>query len=373
MDFSFTEEQTQIKDLANQILRENCHDEFLMQYGKSGELYSQSLWQLFAESGLLGTAVPEAHGGTGFGFIEVCQILEEQGRFVSPIPLLPSLVLGGLPLSRFGTEAQQKKYLPKLASGEAILTAAVAEESMVAALRPTCTATQQGNQWVLSGERLCVPYAAQAAVILVAADTANGKAVFLVEPGEGVHAEYVDSTNHEPLYNVQLNNAAADYLGGADVLAYIVEHASVAGCATMIGITSEALRRTAEYTSERKQFGTAIASFQNTTMKCADAYIDIECMRSTYLEAMWKLSEHLPAKAEVHAAKWWAAIGGHRVAHTTQHLHGGIGADVEYPLHRYYLWFKQIEIGMGGGSWQLAQLGELLAADNSIQLLPQTA
>ncbi len=88
---------------------------------------------------------------------------------------------------------------------------------------------------------------------------------------------------------------------------------------------------------------------------------------------MWKLSEHLPAKAEVHAAKWWAAIGGHRVAHTTQHLHGGIGADVEYPLHRYYLWFKQIEIGMGGGSWQLAQLGELLAADNSIQLLPQTA
>ena len=263
MDFSFTEEQTQIKDLANQILRENCHDEFLMQYGKSGELYSQSLWQLFAESGLLGTAVPEAHGGTGFGFIEVCQILEEQGRFVSPIPLLPSLVLGGLPLSRFGTEAQQKKYLPKLASGEAILTAAVAEE---------------GNQWVLSGERLCVPYAAQAAVILVAADTANGKAVFLVEPGEGVHAEYVDSTNHEPLYNVQLTNAAADYLGGADVLAYIVEHASVAGCATMIGITSEALRRTAEYTSERKQFGTAIASFQNTTMKCADAYIDIECM-----------------------------------------------------------------------------------------------
>ena len=373
MDFSFTEEQTQIKDLANQILRENCHDEFLMQHGKTGELYSQSLWQLFAESGLLGTAVPEAHGGTGFGFIEVCQILEEQGRFVSPIPLLPSLVLGGLPLAQFGTDAQQQKYLPKLVSGEAILTAAVAEESMVAALRPACSATQQDGKWTLSGERLCVPYAAQAAVILVAADTANGQAVFLVEPGEGVQAEYVDSTNHEPLYNVQLDNVTADYLGGAEVLAYIVEHASIAGCATMIGIASEALRRTAEYTSDRKQFGTAIASFQNTSMKCADAYIDIECMRSTFLEAMWKLSENLPASAEVHAAKWWAAIAGHRVAHITQHLHGGIGADVEYPLHRYYLWFKQLELGMGGGSWQLAQLGALLATDNNIQLLPQTA
>lgn len=374
MDFSFTEEQTQIRELANQILRENCSDEFLMQFGKGCELYSQSLWQLFAESGLLGTAVPEAHGGTGFGVIEICQILEEQGRFVAPIPLLPSLVLGGLPLARFGTDTQQQRYLPALASGEAILTAAVAEESMVTAMRPACRAEQQNNgQWVISGERLCVPYAAQAAVILVAADTAEGKAVFLVEPDDSVKAEYVDSTNHEPLYNVQFSSAKADRLGGENVLAFIVEHAGIASCATMIGITEEALRRTAEYTAERKQFGTTIASFQNTTMKCADAYIDIECMRSAYFEALWKLSENLPAGAEVHAAKWWSAIGGHRVAHTAQHLHGGIGADVDYPLHRYYLWFKQMEISTGGGSWQLAQLGELLAADNSIQLLPRSA
>ena len=96
-------------------------------------------------------------------------------------------------------------------------------------------------------------------------------------------------------------------------------------------------------------------------------------MRSAYFEALWKLSENMPASAEVHAAKWWAAIGGHRVAHITQHLHGGIGADVDYPLHRYYLWFKQMEIQMGGGTQQLAQLGELLAADNNIQLLPKSA
>ncbi|HQQ63490.1 MAG TPA: acyl-CoA dehydrogenase family protein [Pseudomonadales bacterium] len=373
MDFSFTEEQTQIKDLTNQILRENCHDEFLMQFGKSGELYSQSLWKLVAEAGLLGTAIPEEHGGTGFGFIELCQMLEEQGRFLAPIPLLPSLVLGGLPLSRFGTAEQQARYLPALAAGEAIITAAIAEASMVESMRPVCKASQENGQWSLTGERLCVPYAAQASVILVAADTANGKAVFLVEPGDNVKTEYVDSTNHEPLYHVQFCNARAEFLGDATALEFIIEHASIAGCATLIGITEEALRRTAEYTSERKQFGTSIASFQNTTMKCADAYIDIECMRSAYLEAMWKLSENIPAKADVHAAKWWAAIGSHRVAHTAQHLHGGIGADVEYPLHRYYLWFKQMEVGMGGGSWQLAQLGATLAADNSINLLPETA
>jgi alkylation response protein AidB-like acyl-CoA dehydrogenase len=372
MNFSSSEEQTQIKDLANQILRENCHDEFLMQFGKTGELYSQNLWQLFAESGLLGTAIPEEHGGSGFGIIEICQILEEQGRHVAPLPLLPSLVLGGLPLARFGTSAQQAAYLPKLATGDAVLTAAIAEESMVEAMRPICNATQKGDNWTLTGERICVPYAAQAAVILVAATTSSGKAVFLVTPDStGVSTEYVDSTNHEPLYHVTFNNVSADYLGGAEALAFIVEHAAIANCATLVGITEEALRRTAQYTSERKQFGAAISNFQNTTMKCADAYIEIECLRSAYLEAVWKLSVNLPATAEVHAAKWWASIGSHKVAHITQHLHGGIGADVDYPLHRYYLWFKQMELGIGSGSLQLAQLGKLLAQDSSINLLPE--
>jgi alkylation response protein AidB-like acyl-CoA dehydrogenase len=376
MDFSLSEEQTQIKDLANQILRENCHDEFLMQFGKSAELYSQHLWKLFAEAGLLGITVSETLGGSGFGFIEVCQILEEQGRHVAPIPLLPSLVLGGLPLARFGNAAQQEKYLPKLVSGEAILTAAIAEDSMAEAIRPVCMAVQDNGRWTLTGERLCVPYAAQASVVLVAAkiNGSDEKAVFLVEPGSaGVRTEYIDSTNHEPLYHIHFDNVAADYLGGADALAFIVEHAAIASCATLVGITEDALRRTAAYTAERKQFGAAIANFQNTTMKCADAYIDIECLRSVYFEAMWKLSIDMPATAEVRAAKWWASIGGHRVAHITQHLHGGIGSDVEYPLHRYYLWFKQMEISTGGGSWQLAQLGALLADDRSVNLLPQAA
>lgn len=375
MDFSLTEEQTQIKDLANQIFRENCHDEYLMQFGKSGELYSQALWKLLAESGLLGTAVPDAHGGSDFGLIEVCQILEEQGRHVAPVPLLPSLVMGGLPLSRFGTPEQQARYLPGLAAGELILTAAVAEESMAETMRPTCRARDTGNgQWLLQGERVCVPYAAQAAVILVAADTPTGKAVFLLDPNQAsVALDYADSTSHEPLYHLTLSDAPAEYLGDQAVLDFIVQHASVGSCAITVGITEEALRRTADYTQERKQFGVSIANFQNTTMKCADAYIDIECLRSAYLEALWRLSARLPAKAEVFAAKWWASIGSHRVAHITQHLHGGIGADVEYPLHRYYLWFKQMDILMGGGSWQLAQLGKLVASCEHVNLLPEAA
>lgn len=373
MDFSFTEEQTQIKELANQILRENAGDEFRAQFDKTGELYSQSLWQLFAEAGLLGMAVPEAFGGSGFGFAEICLMLEEQGRFVAPMPLLPSLVLGGLPIARYADNAAKEKYLSALATGEAILTAAVAEHSMASVMRPICQATQNGEQWQLNGERWCVPYAAQAAALVVIADTDAGQALFLVDAEAGFSTEYVDSTNHEPLYHINFKATAASYLGDASAVQQLLEHYSIATSATMIGLAEDSLRRTAEYTSERKQFGTSIASFQNTTMKLADAYIDIECLRSSYFEAMWKLATELPASAEVQAAKYWAAITGHRVTHTCQHLHGGIGADVEYPLHRYYLWFKQMEQNSGGATRQLADLGALLAADASINLLPEAA
>ncbi|MCB1617062.1 MAG: acyl-CoA/acyl-ACP dehydrogenase [Pseudomonadales bacterium] len=378
MEFSFSEEQVQIKDLANQILRDNCTDDFLMSFSKSGELYSQQLWQLFAESGLLGMAIPEAYGGSGFGLTELCQMLEEQGRHVAPIPLLPSLVLGGLPIARFGSEEQKNSYLPGLAAGEKILTAAIAEETMATAMRASCTAEQTGEMWTLNGERIAVPYAEQAAAMLTIAETTEGKAVFIVEKtASGISTEYCDSANHEPLYAVTFNNTAARLLGstgqGDEIINFMLNNAKVAACATMIGITEEALKRTAEYTSERKQFGTSISSFQNTTIKLADCYIDIECLRSTYYEAMWKLDNDYKADDEGKTAKWWACISGHRVTHIAQHLHGGIGADIEYPLHRYYIWFKQMDLATGGGNKQLAELGALLAQDNALNLLPETA
>lgn len=387
MDFSFTEEQTQIRELSRQIFAENCDDAFQMAYRKQqradqGLRYSKEAWKLLAESGLLGTAVPENFGGSGFGLMELCQMLEEQGRHVAPVPLLPALVYGGLSLAKFGSPAQQQKFLPKLASGDLLLTAAVAEESMALALRSTCTAKEQSSQgqssqWLLNGLRVAVPYAQESAAILVAADTSKGKAVFIVEAQPAVQYEFTNSGNHEPLYSVILKDAKAELLGtlaqGESILQFIVNHGAIAACATMIGITEESTRRTALYTSERKQFETSIASFQNTTMKMADCYIDIESLRSCYYEALWKLSEGNACDADIKVAKYWSSMAGHRVTHTCQHLHGGIGSDVEYPLHRYYLWFKQMDLTLGGGSKQLADLGALLAKDSSLNLVKNLA
>lgn len=385
MDFALTEEQIQIRELARQILRDNAGDEFQAAFAKAmlknrGPHTSESLWKLFAESGLLGTAVPEHCGGSGFGLTEVCLMLEEQGRFVAPIPLLPSLAYGCLPLTRFGSRMQQEKYLAPLATGAAVLTAAIAEESMAHALRAQCIAEEKNGKWHLDGLRVAVPYAQEASVILVAASLGKDlshKAVFLVEPQQAVSYEFTNSGNYEPLYAVTFDNATAELLGtvkqGAEILDYLLDVGAVACAATMVGITEESSRRTALYTSERKQFETSIASFQNTTMKMADCYIDIESLRSAYYEALWRLSSGKSCHAEVKVAKYWASMAGHRVTHTCQHLHGGIGADVEYPLHRYYLWFKQMDLTLGGATKQLADLGKLMANDASINLLKNLA
>ena len=136
-------------------------------------------------------------------------------------------------------------------------------------------------------------------------------------------------------------------------------------CAIQLGVAEEALRRTAEYITQRKQFNRPIATFQGVTMRAADAYIDIECMRSTLYQAAWRLSAGLSAGPEVAAARWWACRGGQRVVHTAQHLHGGIGSDVDYPIHRFFLWSKQLELMLGGASQQLARLGRMLVGDEA--------
>lgn len=375
MEFSFTEDQVAIRDLCNQILADHATDERLREFAAGNEGYDKALWQLFAEAGLLGMAVPEAFGGSGFGLTELCLMLEEQGRFVAPIPLAPSLVLAGLPIAEFGSDKQKDQYLAPLAAGQHILTAAVSEAGMPDALQPETVAVSKGDGWVLNGTKLCVPYAKESKAMLLPAVTADGNTVvFLLDSDTaGVALEYQQSTNGEPLYTVTLtdvelgaDNVLVGAENGADAVEWIVARGNAALAATQVGITEEALRRTAEYTSERKQFGRSIASFQGISLRCADAYIDIEAIRSTYWQAVWRLTEGLPAEAEVRAAKWWACVGGGRVVHTAQHLHGGIGSDIDYPLHRYFLWAKQVELSLGGGSLQLASLGALFASEDSV-------
>jgi alkylation response protein AidB-like acyl-CoA dehydrogenase len=119
---------------------------------------------------------------------------------------------------------------------------------------------------------------------------------------------------------------------------------------------------TAEYTSTREQFARKIATFQAVGQRAANAYIDVECLRGVVQQATWLLSEERSADEEVSVAKVWAGDVGHRVSFAAQHLHGGMGVDVDYPLHRYCLWAKQLELTLGSSAVHLERLGAALAA-----------
>jgi alkylation response protein AidB-like acyl-CoA dehydrogenase len=155
-----------------------------------------------------------------------------------------------------------------------------------------------------------------------------------------------------------------------DVAGWLADRATVGLCALQAGVTERALELTAQYARNRQQFGRPIGSFQAVTQRLADAYVDVEAVRLTMWQAAWRLSSGSAgsggsagsaAEAEVATAKFWAAEAGHRVAHTAVHVHGGIGIDVTYPVHRYFTAAKHHEFALGGATAQLLRIGDVLA------------
>lgn len=369
MDFSFNEEQDDLKGLVEKILAGELTPERLKEAEAGGDNFDRELWTQLAEAGVLGIAVPEAQGGGGYGFLEAALVLEQVGKTVAPIPYYASVVLGALPIARFGTDAQKNALLPGVVSGASILTAALAEAG-ADPLTPTTTATRDGDGWVLDGVKECVAAGPLADHVLVPASTDDGGVIIaIIDAGaQGVTRERQDTTSHHPEARFTLAGvkvAAGDVLGsaaqGSEILTWLVDRATAALCAISVGVCEEALRMTAEYTKTREQFGRPIATFQAVGQRAADAYIDTEAIRLTAWQAIWRLSEELPAAAEVSVAKFWAAEGGQRVVHAAQHLHGGMGVDRDYPLHRYFLWAKVLELTLGGTTPQLLRLGKILA------------
>ena len=371
MDFAFNEEQDDLKGLVEKILEGELTLERLKEAEAGDDNFDRELWAKLAEAGVLGIAVPEAQGGGGYGFLEAAIVLEQIGRTVAPVPYYASVVLGALPIAHFGTDAQKDAHLPGIASGEVIFTAALAEAG-ADPLKPVTTAKRDGDGWTLDGMKDNVPSGPLAHRVLVPASTDDGGVIVaILDPeAKGVTRERQDTTSHHPEARLTLKGAKvadADVLGsaaqGAEVLDWLVQRATAALCAIAVGVCEEAVRMTAEYTKTREQFDRPIATFQAVGQRAADAYIDTEAIRLTGWQAIWRLSEELPAAAEVAVAKFWASEGGQRVVHAAQHLHGGMGVDRDYPLHRYFLWAKWLELSLGGATRQLLIIGRHLAAE----------
>ncbi len=336
---------------------------------------------------MLSAGLPESLGGSAVGLLAQCAVLTEIGRALAPVPYLEAIVLGAGAVARFGTPEQQRRWAEPAGRGALLLTAALAEPdgddpahpsaTAAPAAHPSATAapaarppaTPGSGGWLLSGVKTVVAAAPEADWLLVPAATPDGSAVFLVSadmPGVTVQRQQATgglSTGQLVLADVAV--PADQLLGGGPesqrAAAWLAAHGTVGLCALQLGVLERALEMTAEYTQSRVQFGRPIGTFQAVRQRLADAYTDVEAVRLTMWQAAWQLAEGLPASTAIATAKFWAADAGHRVAHTAVHLHGGVGIDVSYPLHRYFTAAKRGEFALGGATTQLRHIGAALA------------
>lgn len=369
MDFSFSDDQIEIRKAIEGILTGLVTDESLKALGKEGKWFHTRAWKALAEADMLGLALPESVGGAGMGLVELVLLVHQAGRTVAPIPAIPTLVSAALPVVRYGTPAQQARLLEGVASGDVILTAALVTYDARDARVPTARAKKSGDGYAVTGTFTNVPFVAESKRVLVAAKTGAGVVVGFVDPkGKGVTVSKQMGTNGEPLAELVLVDAeiaAGDVLGdeakGAEILKYAVDVTTLATTAAQYGVAEGALKLTAAYAKERKQFGVPIGAFQAVSNRLGDAYIDLEALKVCLWQAVWRIEAGREYDDALAVAKFWAAEAGARITASAQHVHGGMGFDRDYPVHRYFLTAKHLEFTFGGAQEQLRAIGARLA------------
>jgi alkylation response protein AidB-like acyl-CoA dehydrogenase len=377
MDFTFDEEQSAIAEAAEGVFGGLVTPDRLQSVEASEDRMDRELWAELARADLLGLCTPEAYGGGGYGMVELALVLEGQGRVVAPVPLWATVALGAMPIAGFGSDALKEELLPGVASGDVVLTAALADVAGDVGVggngRPSIAGATGAGRVSLSGPAFAVPFAHVADRVLIPASLGDGVVVAVVDPrATGVRMERAFTTNREIHPHLHLDGvevstrdllAAGDPGRGHQVVLSMLNRAWTGLCALQVGVTEAAVSQTAAYLNTREQFGRPLSTFQGTMLRAADAAIDTESIRVTMWQAAWRLDHGLDAELAVSVASWFAAEAGQRAVFATQHLHGGLGADISYPIHRYFLWGKQIELLLGPPSSQLARLGNQLVAE----------
>jgi len=356
MDFTLGEELEAVRDLARQIFADQATQVRIKAAEASERGLDESLWAELGDTGLLGVALPESVGGAGLGVAGLAVLLEEQGRAVAPVPVWP-VVAAALTLASHGSAAQ-REILPAVLDGSVRLTVALEEFGPSDPASPRCAAVRDGGGWLLTGTKAVVPTPFGTSHVLVSASSADGPGLFLVETSAGAW-ERAETTAHDKAGHLTLDGAPAQALGEG-ALAEALRTARVSLAAVQAGVADGALRMAADYLAGREQFGRPLATFQAAQHQLADCFIEIDALRVCLWHAISLIAAGEDAETAVLVAKWWSDEGGLNVVHRVQHLHGGIGVDVDYPVHRHFLWGKQLSGTLGGASSDLDLLGAAL-------------
>lgn len=364
MDFHLTEDQRSVAELASSILTDRATTDRVREIETTPTRVDDDLWGDLGRAGLLGLALSEEDGGAGLGLAGLAVVLEEQGRHVAPVPLW-SHAIATWALGLHADADLRAELVPGAADGGIRLTVALEEYDTRSPRDPRCTATPAGTSWSLTGTKAAVPSYEGADHVLVSATGPDGPALFVLpREGAGTTWNRSETTTYDISGELVLENASARLVGGGEALTALLRGAAVALAALQIGVAEGALRLAATYTSTREQFGRPLATFQSLQHQLADCLIDIDAMRVTTWQAVQEIDEDgVGVDRAVEVASWWRAQAGLDVVHRVQHVHGGIGVDVDYPVHRYFLWGRQLAGTLAGPGAVLADLGARLRVE----------
>ena len=377
MDCELGDEQVMLKTSARDFLENECPKQLVRDMMEDERGYSPELWAKMADLGWMGLVFPEEYDGVASSFLDLAVLLEEMGRALVPGPFVPTVVLAGLPILAAGTEEQKKQFLPKIASGDMIMTLAFMEPSgSLEASGVTVDATPAREDFIIDGTKLFVPYAHVADYLVCATrtkDSPNNKeegiTLFLVDAKTaGIHVEVLKTMTGEKLCEVIFDNVSvpkSSILGELDqgwpIMERVLDEATIAECAWMIGGARWALETAVDYAKERIQFGAPIGSFQAIQHKCANMLMEVEGATAITYYAAWAVSENDPGVTLTASMdKAWCSDIYKHVAGEGIQVHGGIGFTWDHDMHLYFKRAKASEIAFGDGDYHREKVAKIL-------------
>ncbi|MEU9166882.1 acyl-CoA dehydrogenase family protein [Streptomyces sp. NPDC048420] len=376
MDFTFSEEQQAAAEAARGVFADVVPDAVpspALTTGAVADEFDRALWSRLADADLLSLLTAEEYGGAGLDAVALCLVLRESAKVLARVPLLENSAAMAA-VQAYGSPESRAALLERAGRGEVVLTVAASGRTGHDPAELAVTARQEegeGTDWILDGVQTAVPWAYDADFVVVPAHTPADRTVLALVPRlhDGVALGEQFSTSGERLGELRLESvrlAARDVIDTEGAWEWLRELLVTGTCALALGLGERVLRMSSEYTSKREQFGFPVATFQAVAVQAADRYIDLRAMEVTLWQAAWRIASGargaLPVSGDVAVAKIWASEGVRRVVQTAQHLHGGFGADVDYPLHRYHAWAKHLELSLGPAAAHEEALGDLLAA-----------
>ena len=370
VDFAATEEQRLLRDTARAFLAERMTPEAVRAEMEGPGGFDRDLWRACADLGWQSLAIPEEHGGAGYGYAELSVVLEELGRVVYPGPFVPSAVMVTDVLVTAGSTDQKERHLPGLASGDLVATVAlfdrpraVSADDVAAGARP------DGEGWVIHGTRTNVPFGDSADLFLVAAATSDGPGLFLI-PADADGLEVtptttLDATRRQATLGLDGIRVGADAVVGAPgaaagVIDRMLRVASMALALDQVGVAQWCLDTSVDYAKTRYQFGRAIGSFQAVKHKCADMLVAVEHARSAAYYAARVADD--PTEFEIAAplAKSVCSEAATSASAETIQILGGIGFTWEHDAHLYFKRAKTTALMFGDVRHQRRLLGAAL-------------